>query len=66
MCEIDVYIHFWDNCNKQVNVRYWGSEFLGHGTSKDLATSLNKSIESLNHSHSQSINHSRSLWTDRM
>ena len=42
--EMDVYILYWDSCNKQVKVRYWGSKFLGH------ATSFNKSIESLNQS----------------
>ena len=50
MCEMDVYIYYWDSCNKQVKVRYWGSEFLGHAASKDLATSFNKSIGSLNQS----------------
>ena len=50
MCKIDVYICYWDSCNKQVKVRHWGIEFLGHTTSKDLATSFNKSIESLNQS----------------
>ena len=50
MHKMSVYIRYWDSCNKQVKVRYWGSEFLGHETSKDLATSFNKSIESLNQS----------------
>ena len=47
MCKMDVYICYWDSCNKQVNIRYWGIEFLGHTASKDLATSFNKSTESL-------------------
>ena len=50
MCEMDVYIRYWDIYNKQVKVCHWGSEFLSHTTSKDLATSFTKSIESLNQS----------------
>ena len=47
---MDVYIRYWDIYNKQVKVCHWGSEFLGHTTSKDLAISFTKSIESLNQS----------------
>ena len=50
MCKMDVYICYWDSYNKQVKVRHWGIEFLGHTTSKDLAISFTKSIESLNQS----------------
>ena len=50
MCEMDIYIRYWNSCNKQVKVCYWGSESLGHAASKDVVTSFNKSIESLNQS----------------
>ena len=50
MCEMDVYIYYWNSCNQQGKVRYRGSEFLVHARSKDITTSFNKSIESLNQS----------------
>ena len=34
MCEMDVYIRYWNSCSKQVKVRCWGSEFLGHVQAK--------------------------------
>ena len=59
--KIDVYIPYWGSYNKQGKVRYCGSEFLGNATSKVLATSFNKSIESLNQPRILQM-----LWTDRM
>ena len=50
MCEMDVYIRYWDSCNKPVKIRYWESECLGPATSGDLATSFNKSVESISYS----------------
>ena len=50
MCKMDVYIPYWDSCNKQVKVHHLGREFLGHVTSKGLAIISNKFIETLNQS----------------
>ena len=36
VCEMDVYICYQGSCNKEVNVPYWASEFLGHATNKYL------------------------------
>ena len=32
VCEMDVYVIYWNSCNKQVKVFYRWSEFLGHAT----------------------------------
>ena len=49
--EIDLYIRFWDvNLNK-VNVCYFGSTFLGHGTHQDLLTYFRKVAKEINCSH---------------
>ena len=45
-CQMDIGIRFWIQEAKQVEVRYWDSEFLGHATSGDLKN-LNKSLAGL-------------------
>ena len=44
---MDIYICYWDSLDKQVKARYWCSDYRGHATNVDGATSLNKSIASL-------------------
>ena len=34
--EGDLYVKFWDVNENKVNVRYFGSSFLGHGTHQNL------------------------------
>ena len=46
-CQMDIGIRFWIQEAKQVEVRYWDSEFLGHATSGDLLKNLNKSLAGL-------------------
>ena len=49
--EMDLYIRFWDvNLNK-VNVCYFGSTFLGHGTHQDLLIHFQEVTKETNYSH---------------
>ena len=34
--EMDLYVRFWDVSENKVNVCYYGSRFLGHGTHQNL------------------------------
>ena len=45
--EMDLYIRFWDVNRNCVNVRYFGSSFLGHTTHKDLLTHFNDIVKGL-------------------
>ena len=47
-CEIDIAIRYWDIEALIVRVRYWGSEFLGHTTNKDLLNKLENGASMLN------------------
>ena len=44
---MDIGIRFWNQEAKQVEVRYWDSQFLGHASSGDLLENLNKSLVGL-------------------
>ena len=46
-CQMDIGIRFWSQEAKQVEVRYWDSQFLGHATSGDLLENFNKSLVGL-------------------
>ena len=46
-CQMDTGICFWSQEAKQVEVRYWDSQFLGHATSGDLLKNFNKSLVEL-------------------
>jgi len=35
-CEMDLYVRYWDATCNQVKMRYFGSSFMGHGTSTDI------------------------------
>jgi len=35
-CEMDMYIRFWNMEKNEVQIRYWGSSFLGHGCHQNL------------------------------
>ena len=45
--EMDLYIRFWDLNGNRVNVRYFGSSFLGHTTHKDVLTHFNDIVKGL-------------------
>ena len=40
-CEMDMYITYWNGNSNAVNVRYYGSSFLGHTTHQDLLHHFN-------------------------
>ena len=44
---MDIGIRFWGQEAKQVEVRYWDSQFLGHTTSGDLLQNFNNSLVGL-------------------
>ena len=44
---MDIGIRFRSQEAKQVEVRYWDSQFLGHSTSDDLLENFNKSLAGL-------------------
>ena len=44
---MDIGICFWSQEAKQVEVRYWYSQFLGRATSGDLLENFNKSLVGL-------------------
>ena len=41
---MDIGIRFWSQEAKQIEVRYWDSQFLGHATSGDLLENFKKSL----------------------
>ena len=41
---MDIGIRFWSQEAKQVEVRYWDFQFLGHATSGDLLENFNNSL----------------------
>ena len=48
---MDLYVRFWDVSENKVNVRYYGSSFLGHGTHQNLLSHFNDITKDLDHSH---------------
>ena len=44
---MDIGIRFWSQEAKQIEVRYWDSQFLRHATSDDLLENFNKSLVGL-------------------
>ena len=46
-CQMNIGIRFWSQEAKQVEVRYWNSQFLGHATSGDLLENFNISLVGL-------------------
>ena len=47
-CEMDLLLRYCDEVNYKVEVRYFDSEFCGHGTSKDIQKQFNNAISDLN------------------
>ena len=45
--QMDIGIRFWSQEAKQIEVRYWDSQFLRHATSDDLLENFNKSLVGL-------------------
>ena len=48
---MDLCVRFWDVNESKVNVRYYGSSFLGRGTHQNLLSHLTDITEDLDHSH---------------
>ena len=46
-CQMDTGIHFWSQEEKQLEVRYWDSQFSGHATSGNLLENFNKPLVGL-------------------
>ena len=49
--EMELYVRFWDVSENKVNVHYYGSSFLGHGTHQNLLSHFNDITRDLDHSH---------------
>ena len=45
--EMDLYVRYWDDLDKLVKVRYYGSSFLGHCKANDLLEHFNELIKKL-------------------
>ena len=45
--EMDLYVRYWDNLDKLVKVRYYGSSFLGHCKVNDLLEHFNELTKKL-------------------
>ena len=43
-CQMDIGISFWSQETKQVEVRYWDSQFFGHTANGDLLENFNNSL----------------------
>ena len=54
-CEMDRYIRYWNDNSNTVNVRYYGSSFLGHATHQGLLHHFNSLIKNLNLTHLNQI-----------
>ena len=50
-CEMDIYIRYWNDNSNTVNVRYYGSSFLGHETHQDLLHHFNILTKGLDPTH---------------
>ena len=46
-CEMDMYIRYWNDNSKTVNVRHYGSSFLGYATHQDLLHHFNRLTKDL-------------------
>ena len=49
--EMDMYIRYWNGNSNAVNVRYYGSGFLGHTTQQDLLHHFNSLTKDLDSTH---------------
>ena len=58
-CEMDLYVRYWDFACSQVKVRYFGSSFLGHGTSLDILGHFSKITKDLNAAHIYQVSMNR-------
>ena len=50
-CEMDTYIRYWNDNSNTVNVRYYGSSFLGQATLQDLLHHFNSLTKDLGPIH---------------
>ena len=50
-CEMDMYIRYWNDNTNTVNVRYYGSRFLGHATHQDVLHHFNGLTNDLDPTH---------------
>ena len=46
-CEMDWVLRYWDNLENKVQVRYWNSMFMGHGTASDLFAKFNERLKGI-------------------
>ena len=53
--EMDLYVRFWNVSENKVNIRYYRSSFLGHGTHQNLLSHFNYITKDLDHSHLHQI-----------
>ena len=53
--EMDLYVRFWNVSENKVNIRYYRSSFLGHGTHQNLLSHFNYTTKDLDHSHLHQI-----------
>ena len=47
-CEMDLYVQYWDVACSKVEMRYFGSSFMGHGTYTDILQDFDKITKDLN------------------
>jgi len=47
-CEMDLLLRYFDKLDNKVKTRYYDSQFLGHGTHKDLKTHFDNVLKDLN------------------
>ena len=50
-CDMDMYIRYWNDNSNTINVRCYGSSFLGHETHQDLLHHFNSLTKYLNPTH---------------
>ena len=53
--EMNLVLRFWETCNNKVQVRYWGSMFLGHATASDLLKNINDALSGFDLSKKKTI-----------
>ena len=44
---MDLVLRDWDSIEIKVQVRYWNSMFMGHGTTSDLFTKFNEGLKGI-------------------
>ena len=50
-CKMDMYIRYWNDNSNTVNIRCYGSSFLGHATNQDLLHHFNNLTKDLDPTH---------------